>query len=227
MSLRRRSRHGAGLGVDFSGGPVVDPTENVKALSEALSQRQDDLRDLTDKLTDEKIKRMEREYIHQEKVSVLRAEFNKEIREMDAARQISVRQVDILNASATELRAGEAIKTLASQTAAIAETGRIAVANTATTMAQQLTNLFAESNKRVSALELSAGQIVGKGVGVQTSMGTITFIIGLVLGLIAIGTFVFITMRETPSATAAQPQIVYVPVPNGTGTQPIAPPVQK
>src|SRR5450759_734032 len=108
MSLRRRSRHGAGLGIgnggdgiaiDSHGALAFDPSDNVKALSEALSQRQDDLRDLTDKLTDEKIKRMEREYIHQDKVSVLRADFAREIRELDQARQISVRQVDILNAN--------------------------------------------------------------------------------------------------------------------------------
>ncbi|HXE51261.1 MAG TPA: hypothetical protein VN663_22980 [Ramlibacter sp.] len=33
-----------GIGVDARGGQVIDPTENVKALSEAANKRQDDLR---------------------------------------------------------------------------------------------------------------------------------------------------------------------------------------
>jgi len=46
---------GGGLPVDFAGGPTVDPTENVKDLSEALSTRQDDLRTLTKELFDTKV----------------------------------------------------------------------------------------------------------------------------------------------------------------------------
>jgi len=44
-----------GLGVDAAGIPVIDPTENVKALSEAANKRQDDLRDWLQKYIDTKI----------------------------------------------------------------------------------------------------------------------------------------------------------------------------
>lgn len=37
---------------------TIDPTENVKALSEASAKRQDDLREAQDRLTDEKISRL-------------------------------------------------------------------------------------------------------------------------------------------------------------------------
>jgi hypothetical protein len=39
-----RNSSGAGVGVDFHGGPVIDPTENVLALVDAESKRQDQAR---------------------------------------------------------------------------------------------------------------------------------------------------------------------------------------
>jgi len=39
-----------GIGIDQYGDPVIDPTQNVKDLSEASSERQDDLRELTKEL---------------------------------------------------------------------------------------------------------------------------------------------------------------------------------
>ena len=196
----------------------------MKALMQASIHALTREAELQARLDDEKIKRLERAQDWLEKVATMRAEHAKEIRELDVARQSNVRQVDILNANTAELRAQEAIKTLATQTAAIAETGRLAVANTATTIANQLTSLFAESNKRLSALELVGGQTTGKSAGIATSMGTITFVVGLLLGLIGIGTFAFITSRQ---AQPTPPPVILVPASPGTlvpsPTSPIVP----
>jgi hypothetical protein len=158
MRNRRRGDHshsGRGLGVDFMGGPTVDPTENVKDLSEALSQRQDDLREINNLYLLQRIQAVE-------KVAKVRAQHAREVNALESNRLDKIRQVDILNASRSEERAGEAIKTLATQTATNAETLRTMVANSASTLATQLTNLFAESNKRISALELSSSEGRGK-----------------------------------------------------------------
>jgi len=220
------------MGIDFTGGPVVDPTENVKDLSEALSQRQDDLRDINNLYLLQRV-------IAVEEVAKIRAEHVKEINALEANRLDKIRQVDILNASRSEERAGEAIKTLATQTATNAETLRTMVATSATTLATQLTNLFAESNKRISALELassegrgkqavsdpqlerlstiveqlvsSRAQTTGKSEGIGASWLVLLGLVSLIGGLIVIGTFVFVTMRSP--AAPVTPQVIYVPAP--------------
>lgn len=157
--LRRRSdtgrATGSGLPIDFAGGPTIDPTENVKDLSEALSRRQDDLRDINNQYILQRV-------IAVEEVAKLRAEHAKEINELNNDRLEKIRAVDNLNATRSEERAGEGIKALAVQTAAIAEAGRTTAANTAAQIATQLTTLFAESNKRLSALELAMSEGRGK-----------------------------------------------------------------
>jgi DNA-binding helix-hairpin-helix protein with protein kinase domain len=45
----------SGLGVDSSGHPVIDPTANVQALSEASNKRQDDMRDALARRVDAEI----------------------------------------------------------------------------------------------------------------------------------------------------------------------------
>lgn len=57
---------------------MVDPTENVKDLSEASNRRQDDLRSAQDKLTDEKIR-------HVAAIVELEAKHAREIREAESS----------------------------------------------------------------------------------------------------------------------------------------------
>lgn len=168
-----------GIGIDAWGGGAVDPTENVKSLSEASARRQDDLRDANNKYLDCRIKCMEH-------MAVLRAEHAKEIRLLEADRLEKIRQVDVLNASTAADRAGEAIRALALQTTAIAEAGRTTAANTAAQMAAQLTSLFAESNKRISALELSSSAGTGKSAGADWLWKAILAAAGMGLALWAV-----------------------------------------
>ena len=60
----------------------------------------------------------------------------------------------------------------------------------------------------------------GRTVGVDANRNEIVRFVGLIVGLIAIGTFLFITLRQPP-----QPQTIYVPAPAGT-TLPVQPPAQ-
>lgn len=146
---RPRQRSTNGLGVDASGGPVIDPTENVVALSEAATKRQDDLRELT-------VKMFQAEVNHLHDMTSLRAEHAKEIGAMEANRLNSIRQVDVLAVSTTAAQAQTAIQTLAATTAASAETLRNALATTAQTVANQLTATTARIEERISGLEKSS-----------------------------------------------------------------------
>jgi len=229
---RRRSVvGGGGLPVDFQGGPTVDPTENVKDLSEALSRRQDDLRSINNLYILQRVKAVE-------EVAKLRAKHAKEINQLNKDRLEKIRQVDNLNAQRSEERAGEGIKALAQQTASIADASRTTAANTAAQIATQLTTLFAESNKRISALELSSSegrgkqavadpmmeQLIGEmrhltaqravDMGRTAGMGdtakTIIGALGLLLTLTALYSF-----TQRPSAPTPAPQVIYVPAPAG------------
>lgn len=165
MSTARARRPGNGLigqAVDRFGDLAVDPSQNVLQLTEAAVQRIDDMADLRDRLMDEKIKRMERESIHLNEKAEIRAEQNERLRQAEAARLDSIRQVDREDVNKTAAQALGAIQILQAQTNTTAETLRAQVANTATTIANQLTQLFAESNKRLSALELTSSEGRGK-----------------------------------------------------------------
>lgn len=124
---------GRGLAVDYYGGPTIDPTENVKDLSKALSERQDDLREINNLYILQRV-------IAVEEVAKIRAAHAVELATLEANRRDNVRQVDIQNAYRSEERAGEAIKGL---TAALEQR-------------------FFDTNKRISALELSFSEGRGK-----------------------------------------------------------------
>jgi hypothetical protein len=52
----------------------------------------------------------------------------------------------------------------------------------------------------------------GRGVGYQASRSDLSWIVSIIVGLIVIGTFIFVTVRQP----AAAPQVIYVPSPAGT-----------
>lgn len=155
MSVQKRSRHGAGLGVDFAGGPVVDPTENVKALSEALSQRQDDLRDLNNKYLNARLRAID------DKLKQF-AKHSRQTSKLESDRLDKIRQVDVSNAAATAAQLLTAVQTLGNTTGTTAETLRTAVANTATTIQNQTDRIVSAINERITVLEKTANTAQGK-----------------------------------------------------------------
>jgi hypothetical protein len=146
-----------GVAVDSRGGSAIDPTSNVKELVEANSRRQDDLR-----LASEKY--IEAEARHLRDMAELRAKYDQLLRDIDTVRQEKVREVDVLGARTETERAQAAVKALAEMGTTTADTLRKTVETTATTMAAQLDMKFAESNKRLAAVE----QALSEGRGKQT-----------------------------------------------------------
>ena len=175
MPTESKRQGGAGLGVDAAGNAVIDPTENVKALVEALNERQDDLRAADSRLVMSEVNCLRREL-------ALRGEHDKEIRrkdeqlsELNDARLASIRNVDIINQKNDADRLNEAVRTQAQQRLTDADNLRTLVTSTATTYAEAQESRWTayantqesrwtESNKRLSALELS----ISKGEGKQT-----------------------------------------------------------
>lgn len=159
---RARSNGGIGLAIDSSGRPAYDPSENVLQVTNAAVERIDDMAALQALLVDEKIKRMEREWIHQEKVALLREEFSKEIRRLDADRLEKIRAVDVSNAAATAAQLLAAVQTLASTAAGTAETLRNQVTATAAAVASQTERIINPIIERVGLLERSQYTISGR-----------------------------------------------------------------
>jgi type VI protein secretion system component VasK len=160
---KRKSRR-PGVGVDAYGGSTIDPTQNVKDLTEAANVRQDDLREANDRLLQWQITSIGREII-------LRSEHYREIRNLESERLDKIRQVDVLAGNTAAERALIAIQTLATQTTAERETLRSMVANTATTIAAQTSETVSQLNSRISQLEKSSYEGAGKSSYVDPMMG--------------------------------------------------------
>jgi hypothetical protein len=146
--------------VDRAGGPVIDPTENVIALTEKANERQDDLRNSIVELMKENARRIEQlgiqrgEYL--QKLSDIRAEHAKEILALETNRLNAIRQVDVLAVSTAAERAQQAIQALATTTSTNAENLRVLVTSTAATIAAQTTATVAAMTERIAALEKSS-----------------------------------------------------------------------
>lgn len=147
----------------LSGGELtVDPTENVKALSAAAHQRQDDLRQLNNQRIDAELKVLQVQVASIEKEMLLRAESAREIRLLESDRLDKIRQVDVLAGNTAADRALVAIQTLATSQAAAAETLRSMVTTTASTIAAQTSETVAGLTNRIAQLEKSSYEGAGK-----------------------------------------------------------------
>jgi hypothetical protein len=173
---------GKGIGIDNSGGPVIDPTENVKALSESSHKRQDDLRIASDRLTDERVR-------HLAEIVVLNANHGKELRQAESNRLDAIRQVDVKAREADAQRSQDALKTLEATTATMRETLRADVAVTASTIATQSAARDSRIDERISKLELAMSKGEGRSTGLNFGWEKLVALVGLLGGLI--GLFVF------------------------------------
>lgn len=148
-----------GPSTDRTNTPVIDPTENVKALTEAANLRQDDLRIAMQH-------RVDLEINHTKEIMELRGAFNREIRELETSRLNSIRQVDIQNQTIAADRALQATQALERTTQANAETLRALVSTTSAALAKQTQDTVQGITERIAALEragyLSSGGQEGK-----------------------------------------------------------------
>jgi hypothetical protein len=143
------------MAVDAMGGAVVDPTENVKALTEAANTRQDDLRDSHEKLFDAKIAAL------YETVKTAAAH-QRELDKAESERLNAIRQVDREEVAKTAAANQTATTTLANSTVTLADTLRTQVGTVAAAAEARLSAFSADVNKRLSALELSSSEGKGK-----------------------------------------------------------------
>ena len=234
----------AGIGVDSFGGAVVDPSVNVALLNEASSKRQDDLRDSFEKLMRTEMDSIKRamdlhakaddeRHAASEKAAELRASHQKELDQKEAGRLDSMRDRDQIAAKTEVDRQAANMTALAVQQATTAETLRVQVASTAQAAEARRSADVAESNKRLSALELAlsanAGKQtvedprmerlaalvenlsrgsatgVGKSEGISAAMAAIVTAIGVAATLLMIYSF-----TQRPAAA------VYAPAPSTT-----------
>lgn len=151
-----------GHGVDASGGPVVDPTENVKALMEASIKAITRETELQQQLADEKIKRMERELINQEKIANLRAEHVKEMAVAETGRVNAVRQTDQQNVESRARQSEMAVTALDNTTKTLAENIQKQLATTADTLAKQFQTTVAGFTADIGELKKALYTGVGK-----------------------------------------------------------------
>lgn len=145
-----------GLATDSQGGPVVDPTENVKALTEAANLRQDDLREASDKFNLSQID-------HVKEIQDLHMQYKQLLSIAEAKRIDAIRAVDVNAVAIASERATQQAAVLADSVTRSADTLRNLVASTATNIAEQLKQIVDQFNTRISAVERSQYEGQGKG----------------------------------------------------------------
>lgn len=159
---------GQGRGVDPYGQPVVDPSENVKALSEAANKRQDDLREANDKLIQSQLLGIKEtlamraefarllgaaEARRLDEQAMLRAGYADQLASAEAKRIDAIRAVDVNAVAVASQRTADQATVLANQVAQSAEALRTLVASTAATVAAAQAQLGATLSGRLTTLE--------------------------------------------------------------------------
>jgi hypothetical protein len=139
---------GIGLGVDYAGNPVIDPTINVKEGMRAVERRQDDLRDMN---TTWMLKWLDRELKHMDDMAILRESHYASRAESEAKRIDANRQFDMLGVNTAAERQIAVVATLAATTA-----------TSATNLATQTANTFTAVVDRIAALERTSYEGKGK-----------------------------------------------------------------
>lgn len=171
----------------LSGGELtIDPTENVKALSAAANQRQDDLRQLNNERLAAEYRILVEKVEGLEKRLASHTEHSKEVRQLETERVNAIRQVDVLAQNTAAERALVAIQTLAMQTTAERETLRNLVTTSAATLAAQNSQDLARINEAISALQKSSYEGAGKGAGAKNTVTYAVIAVGLLVSFITI-----------------------------------------
>lgn len=139
--------------------PVIDPTENVKALQAYSEKRQDDLR-----LSAES---------HLKELMALRADYEDKLRNAEAKRIDAIRLVDsnsisvaneraVATATALAKTVQDSAQVLSAQATKSADDLRQLVSTTAAESNRNLQQKFEDITKRISALEQAGAEGIGK-----------------------------------------------------------------
>jgi hypothetical protein len=241
----------AGMGVDATGGPVIDPTENVVALVKAEAKAAAMLRKADTKYNDAMFR-------HLKEIGALRARNAETSRLSDLDRLAKTREVDVTTSAAQAEQLATAVQTLAVNNDKNAEairnqmnSDRAALAkqvtDTATTLGANNDSAMKDVNNRIAELQKSQYQGVGKSSVADPMMaefvsemrmlikgqaasggkseGMSDSVKALMIMLAIVTAFMgFYTFTQKDSAATA-PQVIYVPAPTGTQL-PVTPPAQ-
>lgn len=134
-----------GPGVDASGRPVVDPTQNVLDLVQAAIKRQDDLREMDAR--------------HVREIISIRADYDQKLREAESDRIDAIRAVDV-----------GAVQRATEVASVVAETLRTQVATTASAAASGLSAALQPIIKDIA--DLRQAQYEARGVKAQSVEST-------------------------------------------------------
>lgn len=150
--------------------PVIDPTENVKALTEAAVKRLDDLQAAA-VLRNDELRKAETLRIDELRTAEsrrvdeqlqLRADYAERLAIAEAKRIDAIRAVDVNAVAVASQRASDQATVLATQVAQSAEALRGLVATTATTVAASQQQLATTLTQRITTLEQASYQSQGK-----------------------------------------------------------------
>ncbi len=212
----------------------VDPTENVKSLSEAANKRQDDLRDALGILQVARNETLTARVDAAERIMQIRKEHSDEIGslikqhgdEMSAAHAANDRAMhaadqDTMNELRTSITTGiESLRSALGVTAARIESANLERFNQLSERLRELERSYSEakgaervSDPMMSTLIVEVKKLSESKAGI--SMTTIV-IVGAI-GLIASVSGIFSTFTHAPApAQSQQPQVYYVPAAPGT-----------
>jgi len=165
---RRSGGSRAGLGVDYAGGPVVDPTANVLDLVRAAIQRQDDLRAAESR--------------HVREIAQLRAEYAAELRRAETDRIDAIRAVDVSAVTRAAEVSSQQATTLAAQVAQSAEALRTQVAAAASAATVALAAALEPIQKDIQDLRKTQYEQAGQ----RAQVGESRLNIGAILGGISV-----------------------------------------
>ena len=151
----RERRNGAGVGVDYRGEPVIDPTKNVSALIGIEKDHAKEIRALENKFYDYAVAMILKEV-------TLRAEYAKDQRSDDRLTYSAIRQVDITNQNAAAAQIDTALKALAKATEDTRKTLADGMENTRKTLAESMAVRDARVDERIGQLERGASAGEGR-----------------------------------------------------------------
>jgi hypothetical protein len=146
-----------GIGVDSAWNPTVDPSENVKALSEAANTRQDDLRNASERYCTLEVMHVkelaEQHAMHDRELHATEERYTQQLREAEAKRIDAIRAVDVNAVSVAAERSADQASVLAAQVTQSADALRTLVATTAAAQAQAQQQTDAAMSERITKLE--------------------------------------------------------------------------
>jgi hypothetical protein len=152
-----------GPGVDAAGRPVIDPTKNVLDLVAAETKRQDDLRDMAHRYT--------------EQIASLRAEHANDLRKAESQRIDAIRAVDVAAVSSAAQVGENRATALAGQVATQADAVRVALAAALEPIQKDIADLrrvqYEAAGGRAQTVDSRAGSAnIGMWIGVSIAVAS-------------------------------------------------------